>query len=296
MKNIILLALLFVNISFSVAQVAINENGAAPDSNSILDINSNNKGILIPSIDLDTSSINANIGANEIGMMVFNINPNYKNGKGFYYWSGNDWLTLVLIQSTSVADYDGNIYSSVKMGNKIWMAENLKTTHYSDGTAANYLAYDLKDSLSNIYGYLYKWQDAMHNDSSSNSNPSGVQGVCPSGWHLPSEAEFEDLIHFVGGDSLGGGALKEFGTYHWNVPNKGASNFSKFNALPGGMFVGFIQGQFMFDYLGEYANFWSCTEADSTHSYNIALHYNNEGIWKVANTKELYFSIRCVKD
>ena len=295
MKNIILIALLFVNISFSVAQVAINENGAAPDSNSILDINSSNKGVLIPRIDLDTSSINANIGTNEIGMMVFNINPNFKNGKGFYYWSGNDWLTLD--QNTSIADYDGNNYSSVKMGNKIWMTENLKTTHYSDGTAANHLAYDFNDSLSNIYGYLYKWQDAMHNDSSSNSNPSGVQGICPTGWHLPSEAELEDLINYVGGDSLGGGALKEFGIYHWDFPNKKASNLSKFNALPGGSAIfSQSQGQFNFMNLGEYALFWSCSENDSTHSYCIALYYDYEGIWNVVNTNELYFSIRCVKD
>jgi len=294
MKSLILIVLMLFSFT-SFSQIAINNDGSSPDSKAILDVQSYDKGILIPRVDLDTSPINNDIGIAQRGMMVFNINSSYKVGIGFYYWSGSKWISLT--QNVSVMDFDGNAYSTVKIGNKIWMAENLRSLHYSDGSnllgGATY--YNMNDSLKEIYGLLYQWDAIMNGESSSNSNPSGVQGICPNGWHLPSLSEFEELISLVGGDSIGGGPLKEFGTYRWLFPNKAGSNISGFNALPGGWLI-FYSGEIHYEYLGIYTWFWSCTEFDSNHSQCLSLYYDFAGIWQVNSPKYAYFSVRCVQD
>jgi uncharacterized protein (TIGR02145 family) len=115
----------------------------------------------------------------------------------------------------TVTDIDNNNYSIVKIGNQIWMAENLKTTHYSNGTTIplvtgvsnwsaltdNSKAYcwynDDMATNFNTYGALYTWAAAMNGSASTENNPSGVQGVCPSGWHLPSEREWNELTDYL---------------------------------------------------------------------------------------------------
>lgn len=112
----------------------------------------------------------------------------------------------------SVADYDGNVYPTVEIGYQCWVKENLRTTHYEDGTAipvgsvlSENVAYRYapNDNSANvpIYGYLYNWAAVMHGAASSSANPSGVQGICPDGWHVPSEAELMQLINFVSSQS-----------------------------------------------------------------------------------------------
>ena len=104
--------------------------------------------------------------------------------------------------ATIVTDYDGNNYSTVLIGTQCWMAENLRTTHYANGViipmvnstygeTTDPYCYEPNNNGSNVstYGYLYNWHAVMHGESSSNANPSGVQGVCPTGWHVPSDAE-----------------------------------------------------------------------------------------------------------
>ena len=109
----------------------------------------------------------------------------------------------------TVTDYDGNIYHTVQIGNQCWMRENLRTTHYADGTeipagntTSNTTAYRYPphghESEVTIYGYLYNWIAVMKGDSASNLNPSGVQGICPNGWHVPSQTEWEQLQSYVG--------------------------------------------------------------------------------------------------
>ena len=125
--------------------------------------------------------------------------------------AGNN-LVLIDAQSCpgndSLTDYDGNIYHTAQIGQQCWMKENLRTTHYSDGTYIGYgygtsesipLRYPPADHLGLIpfIGYFYNWVAVMHNDTSSTTNPSGVQGVCPSGWHLPSYAEWTQLTTYV---------------------------------------------------------------------------------------------------
>jgi uncharacterized protein (TIGR02145 family) len=111
----------------------------------------------------------------------------------------------------TVTDYDGNIYNTVQIGNQCWMKENMRATHFADGTAiafrpasvsesdvTPYISYPNDDSTNvSICGYDYNWYAAMHNAASSNATPSGVQGICPNGWHVPSFAETSTLVDYV---------------------------------------------------------------------------------------------------
>ena len=136
------------------------------------------------------------------------------NSVGVAYGEEVIFTTATISQNHScpgaptVTDYDGNVYNTVQIGNQCWMKENLRTTHYSNGIiiplgfpgsgSAKYRNYPNDDStLVNTYGYLYNWHAAMNGSGQSNSNPSGVQGACPAGWHIPSKSEWEQLLEYV---------------------------------------------------------------------------------------------------
>ena len=115
----------------------------------------------------------------------------------------------------TVTDIDGNTYRTVRIGDQIWMQENLRVTHYADGTAVPFVEnstnwdalewddkaycwYDNSVANKDIYGGLYTWAAAMNGELSSEANPSGMQGVCPNGWHLPSDSEWKQLEMYLG--------------------------------------------------------------------------------------------------
>jgi uncharacterized protein (TIGR02145 family) len=157
------------------------------------------------------------------------------------------------INSQTVTDYDGNTYPVVTIGTQVWMGENLKSVHSSDGTEIAYTwKYNDSDSLADIYGMLYNWESVMHGQASSNNVPSGVMGICPNGWHLPSLAEWNLLIDYCGGVLEAGGKLKEADTTHWYPPNEGANNSTGFTALPGGS-----HGQNGYSIIGESGFWWT---------------------------------------
>ncbi|SDD19418.1 FISUMP domain-containing protein [Williamwhitmania taraxaci] len=172
---------------------------------------------------------------------------------------------------------DGNVYHTVTIGSQVWMVENLKylPSVVGSGTGSTTTPYyyvygyngtvvaDAKATANYaIYGVLYNWPAAMNGAASSTVNPSGVQGVCPTGWHLPSDAEWTQLTTFLGGESVAGGKLKEIGTTHWASPNTGADNSSGFTALPGG----YRNYGGSFYYIGYGGYWWSATEYDATHA------------------------------
>jgi len=198
-------------------------------------------------------------------------------------------------EDTPVTDYDGNSYKTMKIGNQIWMAENLKSTHYSDGTPITSFSYGNDDANVLVYGRLYRWSAIMKGASSSNSNPSNIQGIAPNGWHVPSSAEWQQLIDYLGGVSLAGGKLKEVGIVHWTSPNEGAANESKFNALPAGMYAFWNE----FQWKGEHAAFATTTDAsapDHPACITVKLDYNST----LATIGQFHpddaVSVRCVKD
>lgn len=210
-----------------------------------------------------------------------------------------------------VKDADGNIYKTVKIGNQVWMAENLKTTKYADGkpiplvkttaawdalttTSKAYCWYNDSITYKNTYGALYTWAAAMNGAASRNTKPSGVQGVCPTGWHLPSEAEWKELIKYLGESKIAGGKMKETGTTHWASPNTGATNESGFSSVPGGYHC----NDGSFDWITKYGIWWSSTEhliANWVANYWF-LDFSNATIVEGSNNKETGFSVRCIRN
>jgi len=199
---------------------------------------------------------------------------------------------LIIEEGPPVTDYDGNVYETVRIGNQTWMAENLNTRRYSDGTSIQYFEYNDDSANVRVYGRLYRWAAAMRNAASSNSIPSRVQGASPVGWHIPSDAEWQVLIDNLGGNAVAGGKLKEAGTLHWASPNAGATNESKFNALPSGWF----------DFTGEFRRIgeWSfITTSTAPGSYSVYARVLKSDLTS-ANRGDLHpddaIPIRCVKD
>ena len=211
--------------------------------------------------------------------------------------------------STFTDPRDGKVYQTVVIGNQVWMAENLaylpSVNMVADGSedAAGSYYYVYGYDGTNVadakatdnyatYGVLYNWTAAMDGEASSTTNPSGIQGVCPAGWHLPSEAEWTELTNYLGGTSVAGGKLKETGTTHWNTPNTGATNETGFTALPGGYRN--INGSFNF--IGIYGNWWSATEYNATNAWILRMYDYYSDVPRNYLYKEVGFSVRCVRD
>jgi uncharacterized protein (TIGR02145 family) len=229
------------------------------------------------------------------------------NSNGTGYGSAMSFTTQGGIANNFTDTRDGNVYKFVTIGNQVWMAENLKylpsvvgpgivsqTTPYYYVYGYNGINVDDAKATANYttYGVLYNWPSSMNGATSSTANPSGVQGVCPAGWHLPSDAEWTELADYLGGESVAGGKLKETGTIHWNSPNTGATNETGFTALPGGR----RYSSDVFGYIGNYGYWWSATEVSASFAWYRFLLYGNGGLGRFNFPKADGFSIRCVRD
>jgi len=142
------------------------------------------------------------------------------------------------------------------------------------------------------YGALYTWNATMYGNESSSTIPSNVQGVCPTGWHVPSDAEWTILTTFIGGENVAGGKLKEIGTTHWESPNMGATNETGFTALPsGGRNIGSY-----FTEIGVMNYWWSSTEYSTANVWYRFLHSDYSYVTRSDYPKQGGFSVRCMKD
>lgn len=202
---------------------------------------------------------------------------------------------------------DGNVYQFVTIGNQVWMAENLKYLPSVVGpdtgsdTIPCFYIYDYDGTVVadakattnyNTYGVLYNWPAAMNESAGSTVNQIGVQGVCPTGWHLPSDAEWTELTEYLGGESVAGGKLKETGTIHWGSPNTGATNESGFTALPGG----YRSNNGEFYNIGFLGFWWSATEEFANSALMRNLDLGNSQVYSYLTYKEMGFSVRCLRD
>lgn len=218
--------------------------------------------------------------------------------------------------AATVTDYDNNTYNTVLIGNQCWMKENLRTTHYSDGTSiplgsstSNTTAYYyVDDNISNVstYGYLYNWPAVMGNSSSSSANPSGVQGICPTGWHVPSDAEWTQLSDYVGSQTQYqcsansayiAKALASTSGWAINMSNlcavglePSSNNSTGFSALPAGCYGSNLS------YFGAYATFWSATNISGNFVYHRQLTYYGAYLYRNFNDKFYGYSVRCLRD
>ena len=215
-----------------------------------------------------------------------------------------------------VTDIDGNQYGTVLIGEQCWMAENLKTTRYSDGadiplgetfSATDAYRYYPSNYVGNVatYGYLYNWPAAMHGESDSDTNPSGVQGICPNGWHLPSNAEWIQLRDYLethnyncGSDttyiakSLASKTGWDSSTTSCAVgKNPSSNNSSGFNARPAGFIVGVTYANF-----GKAASFWgtSLTSEGIAIMWTLSYNYSDFGSGYLSNSRGN--SVRCLMD
>jgi len=203
------------------------------------------------------------------------------------------FLTFCLtgIAQQTVTDYDGNIYETVIIGEQIWLKENLKSLHYSDGTPVpDVVAYNNDDSLGVIYGLLYSWNAVMNG-----SNQPGDQGVCPCDWHVPTDEEWTVLENYLGGSSVAGGKMKEAGTEHWLPPNTDATNSSGFTGLPAGEFDAYFNPN-KFWLLHTAAVFWTSTQTNQSQALERYLSYDDAVCGRLAWYKVMKYSVRCVKD
>jgi len=200
---------------------------------------------------------------------------------------------------------DNHVYQWVRISGQIWMAENLaylpsvspssaksETSYYFYVYGYEGTSISEAKNLTNysIYGVLYNWPAAMNGAFSSTMNPSGIQGICPSGWHLPSDAEWTALIAYLGRSA--GSKMKETGINHWTSPNSGATNASGFTALPGG-YRGLNR---RFNNLDDIALFWAASEYDALRARYCSLRYYTESVHRDFSNKSRGFSVRCVKD
>jgi uncharacterized protein (TIGR02145 family) len=192
-----------------------------------------------------------------------------------------------------VTDIDGNQYATVIIGTQEWMAENLRTTRYSNGnsisnvtdqttwlnlTSGSWCHYNNDSQYENPYGKLYNYYVA--NDT---------RNVCPNGWHVPSITEWDTLVSFLGGESVAGTKMKSVGTQYWQSPNSG-TNESGFNGLPGGN----RSGNFLS--LGVWGYWWSSTEFNSGGAWLYSLNYLYTQAVKNNPAKVFGYSIRCINN
>lgn len=218
----------------------------------------------------------------------------------------------------AATDYDGNTYDAVKIGDQIWLSENIKSTHYPDGTEIPLLTpsmeitYDTpfrdypNGDKNNVetFGYLYSWPAAMNGEKGTEENPRQIQGICPNGWHLPSDEEYMQFFNYVSSNSeywckdersIGKAiaATKEWGRNDIECAigcKLSTNNATGFSALPAGAYVlGYHQ-------IGLSAYFWSSTEWHEKNGWAYYFFNDTDTMARIANVKWGRFSVRCVQN
>jgi uncharacterized protein (TIGR02145 family) len=219
--------------------------------------------------------------------------------EGYYYYDGTNWIGISgntggAFTTSTCTDFDGNVYPTFQLGDQIWMAENLRVTHFNNGdaipnvtsngtwatlTSGAYCWYDNDQSTNEIYGILYNWYAV--DDS---------RGLCPDGWRVPTDSEWTSLTTILGGTSASGGKIKS-NSGLWTSPNTNATNSSNFSGLPGG-------GRYMsgaFNYIATSGNWWSSTEIGAD-AWKRRAGYNIPHVERSHYSKAYGFSVRCIKD
>ncbi len=219
--------------------------------------------------------------------------------------NGNKKMNWDVLNEVELFKFDAVVFKvkadlyglkEVKIGNQIWSAENLNVDRYSNGdiipqvtdaTAWNNLTtgawcyYDNKITNGTVYGKLYNWHAV-----------ADPRGLCPTGWHVPTDAEWTTLETILGGSSVAGGKLKEIGITHWASPNTGATNSSGFTVLPGG----YRNLSGTCNSIGNFGSWWSATQSSAANAYYRYLYYDASSVNSYDYFKTIGFSVRCIKD
>lgn len=256
---------------------------------------SNSKGrISYTSSNLNVASIAGNIVTiKAIGTTLISA---HQEANGIY---SNNVINAVLEvimrpgEESTIVDIDGNNYKTIKIGTQTWMMENLKTTRYRNGSpipnladqlswtsdlAGGYCTYDNNLQNGTIYGKLYNWYAVHH-----------VNGLAPTGWHIPTEAEWGVLYNYIGGTREAGKKIQDTNPVYWSN-HLIATNESKFSGLPGGS----RNANGVFENLSTDGMWWTGT-ANNLLSVGYDL-YIKGYIERFEKDKKYGFSVRCIKD
>jgi uncharacterized protein (TIGR02145 family) len=272
-------------------------------------------------IPISTASMSGNVGPSSPGSKHIVWNPTVDHPNRYSpqtklkltaYLAGNE---NPCPGAPTVEDIDGNVYQTLQISDQCWMASNLNTTRSPSGVGIARICYSNAPSNCELYGGLYSWTTMMNGSASSNGNPSGVQGICPTGWHVPSDAEWTELTDYLINtyvditasnvsnklkscrqvDSPLGGDCSTTTHPRWDSHSSqyGTNDFG-FSALPGGGYQG---GSFVS--LGLGSNWWSST-ANAANSYYDAwfrqMWYTHGGVSSVSLPKLYGYAVRCVRD
>jgi len=249
-----------------------------------------------------TGSFSSNLTGLTAGTIYY-VRAYATNSAGTAYGSQKDFITTEAVGAIvfnpaltygTVSDIDGNTYKTIQIGTQTWMAENLKTTKYNNNIPIPMVEDDTE--WKNLKSHAYCWYD---NDAEAYKSVYGalyngyvvINGnLCPTGWHVPSEAEFTTLNNYLG--EYSGHKLIETGTTHWDPPNSGATNETGFTWLPAGERYS-LWGDFRFIHTWVYI--WSTfLSNDVGMAYGYATPAYNAGLY-YANLASGY-SVRCLKD
>jgi uncharacterized protein (TIGR02145 family) len=219
------------------------------------------------------------------------------NSAGTAYGNEISFKTLDVILPNTVVDFDGNVYNTVTIGTQVWMGQNLKVTKYNDGTAIPLEIDGLAWGHLNTAGYCW-----INNNQSTYGATYGAyynwyavatDKLCPSGWHVPTDAEWTTLTTSLGGEGIAGGPLKEMGTVHWTTPNTSATNSTGFSGLPAGSRS--IAG--VYSTQGQFGSMWSSTAGTSTgNAIYRSLGNARETVYRGEYNKTSGYSVRCLSD
>ncbi len=232
-----------------------------------------------PAVTLSTKTVNE-ILTDTFHNTITGLQPNKTyyiraygtNSMGTGYGNERSFITPIA-DSTFTDPRDGQIYTFKHIGTQVWMTQNLNYV-----TASGSWCYGNNTSNCGTYGRMYNWNTAL--------------AVAPPGWHLPSDAEWQTLINYLGGDAVAGGVMKSTSSL-WQSPNTGATNSSGFAGLPGGS--RYINGAFMGD-IGAAGYWWSSTAANSEDSWPCSLYYSDTAVHRPPFEKTMGFSVRCIRD
>ena len=234
------------------------------------------------------------------GSTTYYVRAYATNSTGTGYGSALTFTTQAGSGGT-VTDNDGNVYNTIYIGTQLWMASNLNTTKYRDGsnipnitdnvawdtiasgsyTIGAYCHYNNDANNAATYGKLYNWWAV-----------TDTRNIAPLGWHIPTDAEWTTLTTYIGGLSIAGDKLKEAGTTHWQSPNTNATNSTGFTALPGG--DRYIDGIFSNLYLGGY--WWSATGYNPSSAWYRYLYNTYENMIPDYDNFPDGMSVRCIHD
>ncbi len=244
--------------------------------------------------------------------LLMTTNKTLAQNDSIYFWKSGQ---VILKKSIKPADLDTitfytPIIPQTTICSQIWKTKNLDVSTYSDGTpipqvtsvtawknltTGAWCYYNNDPANGAVYGKLYNWYAVagIYNDASL-SNPRLRKKLAPSGWHIPTQAEWTTLTDCLGGLSVAGGKMKEVGTLHWNSPNTGATNSSGFRALGAGS-ISFTTNTFL--WLLRDAYFWSSTETNTTQAWFKYISFSSEGVITNGTAQKIGpYSVRCIKD